>query len=57
VEDLDRQVLAFLAEHLFVFLAQHLAGAVVGIDDAVPDLELDERQRFGSLEILQVLFR
>jgi hypothetical protein len=30
---------------------------VVGIDDAVPDLELDERQLLSSLEILQVLFR
>jgi hypothetical protein len=31
---------------------------MVGIYDVVPDLELDERNRVGSLEILfQVLFR
>jgi len=30
---------------------------VVRIDDAVPDLELDERQLLSGLEILQVLFR
>jgi len=31
---------------------------MVGIHNVVPYLELDERQRFGALEILfQVLFR
>jgi hypothetical protein len=29
----------------------------VGVNDVVPDFELDERQRLSSLEILQVLFR
>jgi hypothetical protein len=58
VKDLDREVLAALAENLLLLLAKHLAGAVVGIDDAVPNLEFDERNRLSSLEILfQVLFR
>jgi hypothetical protein len=29
----------------------------MGVNDVVPDLELDERQGFSLLEILQVLFR
>jgi len=58
VQDLDRQILATLAEYFLRLLAQDLAGAVMGIYDVVPYLEFDERNRLGSLEILfQVLFR
>ena len=41
VEDLDREVLAAFAEHLHLLLLQHLARAVMGIDDMVAELELD----------------
>jgi hypothetical protein len=40
VEDLDRQVLAVLAEDLASLLLEDLARAVVGIDDVVADVEL-----------------
>jgi hypothetical protein len=58
VQDLDREVLAALTEDLLLLLSEHLAGAMMGIYDVVPHLELDERSRLGGLEILfQVLFR
>jgi hypothetical protein len=57
VEDLDREVLAALAENLFHLLAEDPSGPVVRIDDAVADLELDMRGRHDGLEIIQVLFR
>jgi hypothetical protein len=41
VEDLDREVLAYLAQDLLVLLLDDLAGAVVWIDDVVTDLEVD----------------
>jgi hypothetical protein len=41
VEDLDRQVLAVLAEDLARVLLEDLARTVVGIDDVVADVELD----------------
>jgi hypothetical protein len=56
VQDLDCQVLALVTEYVLHFLAEHLAGAVVGIDDVVADLELDVGERLGGLKILQVLF-
>ena len=40
-----------LAEHLLHLLAEDLARPVVGIDDAVADLELDVRERLGALKI------
>jgi hypothetical protein len=43
VEDLDREVLAALAEDLARFLLEDLAGPVVRIDDVVADVELDLR--------------
>jgi hypothetical protein len=52
VEDLDRQILAPLAEHLHLLLLQHLAGAVVGIDDVVAELELDVLDLASDLELL-----
>jgi ABC-type cobalamin transport system permease subunit len=41
VEDLDREVLAHLAEDRLLLLLDDLAGAVVRIDDVVAELELD----------------
>jgi hypothetical protein len=41
VEDLDRQILAALAEDLLLLLLDHLAGPVMGIDHMVADLEVD----------------
>ena len=52
VEDLDREVLAALAEHLHLLLLQHLARAVVGVDDVVAELELDVLDLAGHLELL-----
>jgi hypothetical protein len=43
VQDLDRQVLTLLAKDVLDLFADDLAGSVVGIDDAVSDLELDLR--------------
>jgi hypothetical protein len=40
VEDLDRQVLALLAEELLALLAEHDTGPVVRIDDVVANLEV-----------------
>jgi hypothetical protein len=52
VEDLDGEVLAPFAEHLHLLLLQHLAGAVVRVDDVVAELELDVLDLTGDLEIL-----
>jgi hypothetical protein len=52
VKDLDGEVLPALAEDVLHLLAQDLARAVVRIDDAVTDLELDVLKR---LDVLQVL--
>ncbi len=56
VEDLDREVLAALAEHLFLLLAQDPSGPMMRIDDAVANFELDIRERLYALKIIQVLF-
>jgi hypothetical protein len=55
VEDLDRQVLALLAEHLLHLLLEDLAGPVMGVDDVIADLVLDLRRLTGDLEILDFL--
>jgi hypothetical protein len=41
VQDLDREVLAGLAEDLLVLLLDDPAGSVVRVDDGVTDLEVD----------------
>jgi hypothetical protein len=52
VKDLDREVLARLAEHLLLLLLEDLPGAVMRVDDLVADLVvtdgldgLDDRSR------------
>jgi len=55
VEDLDREVLAALAEHLLLLLLQDLARPVVRIDDVVPDLVLDVGRLSGDLEVREIL--
>jgi hypothetical protein len=52
VEDLDREVLATFAEHLHLLLLQHLASAVMGIDDVVTQLELDELDFARDLDLV-----
>jgi hypothetical protein len=51
VEDLDRQVLATLAEYVLDLLAQDPPRAMVRVDDAVADLELDVRQRLNVVQV------
>jgi hypothetical protein len=57
VQDLDREVLATLAQDLLELLADHLSRPVMGIHDVVADFELDVLDlHLGDLEVLQVLF-
>ena len=55
MKDLDREVLARLAEDLLVLLLDDLAGAVMGIDDVVTEFELDVLDFPDDLEVLQEL--
>jgi hypothetical protein len=55
VEDLDREVLALLAEDLLLLLLEDLAGPVMRIDDVVPDLVLDLGDLY--LEVCDLLLR
>jgi hypothetical protein len=55
VKDLDREVLARLAEDLLVLLLDDLAGAVMGIDDVVTELELDVLDFPYDLEVFEEL--
>jgi hypothetical protein len=50
VEDLDGEVLACLAQDLLLLLLQDLAGAMVRIDDLVPDL-VDDMYYLGELDL------
>jgi hypothetical protein len=56
VQDLDREVLAPLAEDLLALLLEDLAGAVMRVDDVVADLELEAFDLTADLEVLQVVF-
>jgi len=56
VKDLDRQVLAPLAEDVLLLLLEDLASPVVRIDDVVADLELDVLDFDRDLEVLELLF-
>jgi hypothetical protein len=53
VQDLDREVLALLTEHLAPFLLQDLTGPVMWIHDVVAKLELDVLER--TVQVLQQL--
>jgi hypothetical protein len=55
VEDLDHEVLAPFAEDLHLLLLEDLAGAVVGIDHMVAELELDALDLGDNLEVLDQL--
>src|SRR3954467_6693860 len=55
VQDLDRQVLATLAENRLLLLLEDLACPMVGIHDAVTDGVLLHRQLALEIEILDVL--
>src|SRR4051794_7939204 len=54
MKDLDREVLAHLAEDVLLFLLDHLAGPMMGIDHVVADLEIDVDDLALDLEILDV---
>jgi hypothetical protein len=53
VEDLDREVLALLAEDLLLLLLEDLARPVVGVDDVIAYV-IDLLRRF-TLEVLDCL--
>jgi hypothetical protein len=55
VKNLDREVLAYLAEDVLLFLLYDLAGPVMGIDDVVTDLELDVLGLDDDLQVLELL--
>ena len=55
VEDLDRQVLALLAQHLLLLLLQDLARPMMRIHDVVPDLVFDVGGLSGDLEVREIL--
>jgi hypothetical protein len=54
VEDLDREVLAYLAEDVLLLLLDHLAGPVMGVDHVIADLEVDVLDLALDLEVLDV---
>jgi hypothetical protein len=54
VEDLDGEVLPLLTEDLLDLFLEDLAGAVMGVDDVVPDLEPDVLD-LGAFEVLDLL--
>jgi len=56
VEDLDRQVLALLAEHLLDLLLEDPAGPVMRIDNGVADLEVDALDLTGLKALQERLF-
>src|SRR4051794_12599697 len=51
MEDLDREVLALVAEHFLDFLLDDLARPVMGVDHVVADLVLDLRDLDLYLEV------
>jgi hypothetical protein len=57
VEDLDREVLAHLAQDLLLLLLDDLSGPMMGIDDVVTDLELDALRFAGDVQVLDLLGR
>jgi hypothetical protein len=54
MEDLERQVFAALPEDVLLLLLEDGAGAVMGIDDAVADLEVDLLEDDDGFEFLEV---
>jgi hypothetical protein len=55
MKDLDGEVLPLLTEHDPLLLLEDLAGAVMGIYDAVSELEIDVHVLDGGLEVLAQL--
>ena len=54
VKDLDREVLAYLAEDVLLFLLDHLARPMMRVDHVVADLEIDVDDFALDLEILDL---
>jgi len=55
VKDLDREVLASLAEHFLLLLLEDLASSVMRIDDLVADRVIDVGNLTGDLEVFDLL--
>jgi hypothetical protein len=54
VEDLDREVLAYLTEDVLLLLLDNLAGTMMRVHDVVADLEVDVDELALDLEILDL---
>jgi hypothetical protein len=57
VEDLDREVLAYLAQDLLVLLLDDLPRSMVRVDDVVADLEVDALGLAREVEVLDLVGR
>jgi hypothetical protein len=55
VEDLDREVLALLAEDVLLFLLDDLTSAVMRIDDVVADGEVDALDLAADVELFELI--
>jgi hypothetical protein len=55
VEDLDREVLALLAEDVLLFLLDDLAGTVVRVDDVVADGEVDALDLAADVQVVELI--
>jgi hypothetical protein len=55
VEDLDREVLALLAEDVLLFLLDDLTRAVVRVDDVVADFEIDALDLAADVEVFELI--
>jgi hypothetical protein len=55
MKDLDREVLALLAEDVLLFLLDDLTRAVVRIDHVVTDGEIDALDLAADVEVFEVL--
>jgi hypothetical protein len=55
VKDLDREVLALLAEDVLLFLLDDLAGTVVRVHDVVADGEVDALDLAADVEVFELI--
>jgi hypothetical protein len=55
VEDLDREVLALLAEDVLLFLLDDLTGAVMRVHDVVAHGEVDALDLTADVEVFELI--
>jgi hypothetical protein len=55
VEDLDREVLALLAEDVLLFLLDDLTGTVMRVYDVVADGEVDALDLAADVKVFELL--